>query len=75
MADHAVYILEDKDRLKKFKENALKRAKEFDLSLILPVYEAYYKEIIERIKSDSLIFNNDPAIQKSPDHIEYRFSL
>lgn len=49
MADHAIYILEDKDRLKKFKENALKRAKEFDLSLILPVYEAYYKEVIERV--------------------------
>jgi N-acetyl-alpha-D-glucosaminyl L-malate synthase BshA len=51
MADHAIYILKDKDRLKKFKENALKRAKEFDLSLVLPVYESYYEEVINRVKS------------------------
>jgi N-acetyl-alpha-D-glucosaminyl L-malate synthase BshA len=51
MADHAVYILADKDRLKKFKENALNRAREFDLSLILPEYEAYYKEVIEQVGS------------------------
>ncbi|HCN82913.1 MAG TPA: N-acetyl-alpha-D-glucosaminyl L-malate synthase BshA, partial [Sphingobacteriaceae bacterium] len=51
MADHAVYVLEDKERLKKFKENALKRAKEFNLSLILPIYEDYYKEVIARVKS------------------------
>ncbi len=48
MADHAIYILEDKERLKTFKENALKRAKEFNLSLILPIYEEYYKEVIAR---------------------------
>jgi len=29
----------------------LARAKEFDLSLILPKYEAYYKEIIEATKN------------------------
>jgi N-acetyl-alpha-D-glucosaminyl L-malate synthase BshA len=51
MAEKAVYILEDVERLKKFKENALKRAKEFDLSLILPIYEAYYKEVIDRVNS------------------------
>lgn len=48
MADHAIYILEDKERLKTFKENALERAKEFNLSLILPIYEEYYKEVIAR---------------------------
>lgn len=48
MADHAIYILEDKERLKTFKENALNRAKEFNLSLILPIYEEYYKEVIGR---------------------------
>jgi N-acetyl-alpha-D-glucosaminyl L-malate synthase BshA len=48
MAKNAIYILEDEQRLETFKENALKRAKEFDLSLVLPVYEAYYKEVIER---------------------------
>jgi N-acetyl-alpha-D-glucosaminyl L-malate synthase BshA len=48
MAEHAIFILKDDIRLKEFKEGALKRANEFDLSLILPVYEDYYREIIER---------------------------
>jgi N-acetyl-alpha-D-glucosaminyl L-malate synthase BshA len=48
MAEKAIYILEDNARLKTFKDNALARAKEFDLSIILPVYEAYYNEVIEK---------------------------
>ena len=48
MAKHAIYILENDDRLALFKENALKRAKEFDLSLILPLYEDFYKEVLEK---------------------------
>lgn len=50
MAEKAIYILEDEARLKSFKENALARAKEFDLSIILPVYENYYTEVIEKSK-------------------------
>jgi len=50
MAEKAIYILEDEDRLKTFKENALERAKEFDLANILPAYENYYVEVIERSK-------------------------
>ena len=50
LAERCVYILEDEERLKQFKENALERAKEFDLSLILPLYEDYYREVIERAK-------------------------
>jgi N-acetyl-alpha-D-glucosaminyl L-malate synthase BshA len=46
MAANAVYILEDDIRLNQFKENALNRAKEFDLSLILPLYVNYYLEVI-----------------------------
>ena len=46
MAANAVYILEDDNRLNQFKENALNRAKEFDLSLILPQYVNYYLEVI-----------------------------
>lgn len=46
MAKNAIYILEDAKRLAEFKENALKRAKEFDLSNILPIYEEYYKEVL-----------------------------
>jgi N-acetyl-alpha-D-glucosaminyl L-malate synthase BshA len=50
MAEKAVYILEDEHRLATFKENALKRAHEFDLAKILPLYENYYVEVIERTK-------------------------
>ncbi len=48
MADSAFYILEDEKRLATFKENALARAKEFDLARILPLYENYYIEVIEK---------------------------
>ncbi|MGB4774638.1 MAG: N-acetyl-alpha-D-glucosaminyl L-malate synthase BshA, partial [Daejeonella sp.] len=48
MAAHAIAILGNDDELKKFKENALKRAKEFDLSLILPIYEDYYKKVLAK---------------------------
>ena len=51
MANHAIYILENDDRLSQFKENALARAKEFDLSLILPMYESFYEEVIEKSKA------------------------
>jgi len=50
MAEKAVYILEDEHRLATFKENALSRAHEFDLAKILPLYENYYVEVIERTK-------------------------
>lgn len=51
MAESSIYILEDEQRLQAFKENALARAKEFDLSIILPKYENYYNEVIERSKA------------------------
>jgi len=54
MAEKAIYILEDEERLKTFKENALERAKEFDLTNILPAYENYYVEVIERAKERAL---------------------
>ena len=51
MAEKAIYILEDDDRLQQFKNNALQRAKEFDLTSILPIYEKYYIEIIEQFSN------------------------
>jgi N-acetyl-alpha-D-glucosaminyl L-malate synthase BshA len=51
MAAHAIYILEDNARLQKFKENALAHAKTFDIKHIMPVYERYYEEVIEKSKS------------------------
>lgn len=46
MAQNAIFILEDNERLQSFKENSLSRAKEFDLSLILPKYESFYREVL-----------------------------
>jgi glycosyltransferase involved in cell wall biosynthesis len=47
MTKNALYIL-DKENLPKFKKNALERAKEFDITRILPYYESYYTKVIER---------------------------
>ena len=49
MTNKALLIL-DKNNLPKFKENALKRAKEFDISRILPLYEEYYVKVIEKTR-------------------------
>jgi N-acetyl-alpha-D-glucosaminyl L-malate synthase BshA len=48
MAAKAVLILENDEILNQFKENAFKRAQDFDLKKILPVYIAFYNEIIAR---------------------------
>lgn len=53
MADSAIYILEDEARLTTFKENALARAKEFDLAKILPIYESYYIEVIAKTRAQA----------------------
>ncbi|AXE18026.1 N-acetyl-alpha-D-glucosaminyl L-malate synthase BshA [Runella rosea] len=45
MVKNAAYILQE-ENLPRFKENALARAKEFDLANILPQYEAYYERIV-----------------------------
>ncbi len=49
MAKNALIILDD-ENLPTFKENALKRAKEFELSNILPLYEAVYHKAVEKVK-------------------------
>ncbi|RZA03954.1 MAG: N-acetyl-alpha-D-glucosaminyl L-malate synthase BshA [Sphingobacteriaceae bacterium] len=54
MAEKSIYILEDEVRLATFKENALARAKEFDLAKILPLYESYYTEVIEKSKANTV---------------------
>lgn len=46
MAKNAIYILQDDNRLKEFKSNALQQARTFDIENILPQYEAYYKRVI-----------------------------
>ena len=46
MAKNGIFILEDEARLKEFKKNALAQAKTFDITKILPQYEAYYNQVI-----------------------------
>ncbi|MGO3806550.1 MAG: N-acetyl-alpha-D-glucosaminyl L-malate synthase BshA [Sphingobacterium sp.] len=50
MSKNALKILEDDDRLSTFKNSAYKRAKDFDLVRILPLYESYYQEVIQSTK-------------------------
>ena len=45
MVKNAAFILQE-ENLPRFKENALARAKEFDLTNILPQYEAYYERVV-----------------------------
>lgn len=47
MTKNALTIL-DKNNLPVFKANALKRAKEFDITNILPQYVAFYEQVIEK---------------------------
>jgi L-malate glycosyltransferase len=49
MTKNALYIL-DKDNLPEFKKNALKRAMEFDVTNIMPLYEDLYKRILAKSK-------------------------
>jgi L-malate glycosyltransferase len=46
MSNYAITLLESNDMLAEFKKNALKQAQSFDISNILPKYEAYYRQVI-----------------------------
>lgn len=48
MAQHAIDLLSNDDLLQRFRENALRQAKRFDIEHILPEYEAYYEEILQK---------------------------
>lgn len=45
MANKAIYILEDEQRLQEFKDNACNYAKQFSLDSILPQYEEIYRSV------------------------------
>lgn len=46
MVKNAMYILQD-ENLPTFKANALARAKEFDITNIVPMYERHYEKVLE----------------------------
>ncbi len=50
MSRKALFVL-DKKNLPTFKDNALKRAREFDIANILPLYERVYQRVIEKTKA------------------------
>lgn len=54
MTRRALHIL-DKNNLATFKQNALSRAKEFDIVKILPKYETFYQKIVNKTAVKTLI--------------------
>jgi N-acetyl-alpha-D-glucosaminyl L-malate synthase BshA len=48
MANKAITIVSNENTLNYFKENALKRAQDFDLKKILPMYIDYYTEVLQQ---------------------------
>lgn len=48
MAANAIRMLENEEMLKQFRLHALAQARKFDIQNILPQYEAYYQEVMER---------------------------
>jgi len=50
MAEKALFVLDDQNH-KQFKKNALERVQLFDLKNVLPLYENFYKEIIEKCRA------------------------
>jgi glycosyltransferase involved in cell wall biosynthesis len=49
MAEQALYILGDADRLRKFQEASRERARAFELSEVLPMYEALYSRVLAEV--------------------------
>lgn len=54
MTRKSLFIL-DKNNLPRFKENALNRAKEFDIANILPLYESYYLKILQKTVAKAIV--------------------
>lgn len=48
MAEKAIYILEDEQRLETFKRSALENAREFDIQKIMPMYENIYRRALKQ---------------------------
>ena len=48
MARNALVLLKDEQLLGKFRKAAFEQARRFDISKVVPVYEAYYEEVLAR---------------------------
>jgi len=51
MAEHALMLLQDDEMLKTYRKHALEQARKFDISIVLPQYEAYYQKVVERFQA------------------------
>ncbi len=59
MAEDAITILRDDEVLRRFRAAALAQAARFDIEEIIPKYEAYYQEVIDRttVKPEEPVFD------------------
>jgi len=48
MAANAIKLLSNDELLQEFRKNALAQAERFDLDNVLPQYESYYEEVIQK---------------------------
>jgi N-acetyl-alpha-D-glucosaminyl L-malate synthase BshA len=48
MANDAIYLLEDVERWRQFSRAARRRAEHFSADIVIPMYEAYYQEVLAR---------------------------
>jgi N-acetyl-alpha-D-glucosaminyl L-malate synthase BshA len=53
MAKNAIMLLENPEMLEAFRKSALKQAKRFDISNILPDYESYYEEVLKTVYTNN----------------------
>ncbi len=53
MAERAVYLLEDDERLKAFKAAAKKRSEHFSIKRILPMYTRLYNQVLNQARIES----------------------
>jgi len=51
MVKNTLFLLQD-DQLPTFKANALERAKEFEISKVVPMYEAVYQQAVEAVRAE-----------------------
>lgn len=50
MAANALMLLQNHDMLMQFRKNAFEQAHKFDISFILPKYEAYYEKVLKNFR-------------------------
>ena len=51
MIEAGLILLGDKEKLRKFRRNALSRAQDFEISKVIPRYEKFYQLVIEQSKT------------------------